>query len=82
MIKYVKLFRLISIRYKHNILQLVSHISYLQQSTDQNAIEQLKRQLAVFADELAVEKRYNGRLGDELGTAHGKIQALEQEVVH
>ena len=58
------------------------NISYLQQSTDQNAVEQLKGQLAVFDDELAVEKQNNGRLRDELRTAQGKIQALEQEVVY
>lgn len=71
-----------TILYKHNIVQFVSHISYLQQSTDQNAVEQLKGQLAVFDDELAVEKQNNGRLRDELRTAQGKIQALEQEVVY
>ena len=49
---------------------------------DQKATEELKRQLAEFANSFAVEKRDHERLQEEVGMADGKIQALEQEVIH
>lgn len=50
---------------------------------DQSAAEEvLKQQLAVYAEDFAMEKRDRERLQGEVKRAHGKVQALEQEVIH
>ena len=59
-------------------MAVVQH--YFQQRRDQNATEQCKRQLEVFAVEFAEEKRKHEQLRDNVVTADGKIQVLEREV--
>lgn len=60
------------------IMVVVQH--YLQQRHDQTATDQCKRQLEVFAEEFALEKRKHEQLQDNVNTADGKIQVLEREV--
>jgi len=53
---------------------------YFQQRHDQTTTEQCKRQLEVFAEEFAEEKRKYEQLQDNVNTADGKIQVLGREV--
>lgn len=54
---------------------LVYYISYFQQ-------QELKRQLALFADAFAMEKRDRESLQEDVRRGDGKTQALELEVIH